>query len=229
MTPRLLTKIKELVEAGATVVGARPLRSPSLADYPRCDWRITSLAEALWGNCDGKAVTEHHLGKGRVIQGQGRPKKCSSAWDAAGLRLPCQRRRHVLRYTHRAGDGVDVYFVANKVGSPEEAVCQFRVQGKRPELWWPETGRIERAAAYNLAGDCVRVPLQLDSFGSVFVLFRSAAEPGPRHLDHVQRPAGNDHGMEERPGSTRANADGTAGTFFRNSLGQAGDGHHIAR
>ena len=35
MTPRLLRKIKELVAAGATVVGPAPLKSPSLVDYPR--------------------------------------------------------------------------------------------------------------------------------------------------------------------------------------------------
>ncbi|NLH15950.1 MAG: glycosyl hydrolase, partial [Phycisphaerae bacterium] len=40
MTPRLLSKIKELVEAGATIVGPRPTRSPSLSGYPECDAEI---------------------------------------------------------------------------------------------------------------------------------------------------------------------------------------------
>ena len=35
MTPALLRKIKQLVEAGATVVGPRPLASPSLNNYPQ--------------------------------------------------------------------------------------------------------------------------------------------------------------------------------------------------
>ena len=35
MTPGLLRKIKELVEAGATVVGDRRVKSPSLTGYPR--------------------------------------------------------------------------------------------------------------------------------------------------------------------------------------------------
>ena len=37
MTPGLVKKIKELVEAGATVIGQPPRRSPSLAGYPQCD------------------------------------------------------------------------------------------------------------------------------------------------------------------------------------------------
>jgi hypothetical protein len=68
MTPRLLSKIKELVSAGATVVGPRPLRSPSLADYPKCDNDVTRLADELWGK--GKpsaAMQERRLGKGRVL------------------------------------------------------------------------------------------------------------------------------------------------------------------
>ena len=37
MTPCLLGKIKQLVAAGATVVGSPPLKSPSLSNYPKCD------------------------------------------------------------------------------------------------------------------------------------------------------------------------------------------------
>jgi alpha-L-rhamnosidase len=37
MTPALLTKIEELVNAGAIIVGLPPLKSPSLTNYPECD------------------------------------------------------------------------------------------------------------------------------------------------------------------------------------------------
>ena len=50
MTPALLRKIKELVEAGATVVGPPPVKSPSLADYPKCDAEVRQLARELWGS-----------------------------------------------------------------------------------------------------------------------------------------------------------------------------------
>src|SRR5262249_32028994 len=52
MTPRLLRRIKELVEAGATVVGPRPLKSPSLSDFPKCDAEVHRLAEQLWGEME---------------------------------------------------------------------------------------------------------------------------------------------------------------------------------
>ena len=92
-----------------------------------------------------------------------------------------------LRYIHRRIEGSDVYFVANKDPQPEEAVCCFRVHGKRPELWWPETGRMEPAAVYDEADGCVRLPLRLDASGSVFVLFRDGAAIEPDRVVSVTR------------------------------------------
>jgi len=52
MTPELLTRIKKLVEAGASVVGYPPAKSPSLSNYPACDQEVQTLAKALWGNLE---------------------------------------------------------------------------------------------------------------------------------------------------------------------------------
>jgi len=64
MTPALLRKVKELVQAGATVLGPPPQRSPSLANYPQCDAEVHGLAQELWGKAAGG---ENRVGKGRVI------------------------------------------------------------------------------------------------------------------------------------------------------------------
>src|SRR5262249_32454418 len=71
MSPRLLARIRELVSAGATVVGARPERSPSLEDFPHCDKTVKDLAEEVWGNCDGSRIKEHNFGRGKVVWGEG--------------------------------------------------------------------------------------------------------------------------------------------------------------
>jgi (4-O-methyl)-D-glucuronate---lignin esterase len=68
MTPALLRKIKRLVEAGATVIGPPPGKSPSLSGFPACDDEIRRLAEELWGNCDGVRVKERGCGRGRIIR-----------------------------------------------------------------------------------------------------------------------------------------------------------------
>lgn len=67
MTPALLKKVRDLVEAGATVVGPRPRKSPSLSGYPACDAEVERLAAEIWGDCDGERVTENAFGLGRVV------------------------------------------------------------------------------------------------------------------------------------------------------------------
>ena len=51
----------------------------------------------------------------------------------------------------------------------------FRVAGQAPELWHADSGRIVRAAVFEAVDGGVRVPLELDARGSVFVVFREAA------------------------------------------------------
>ena len=68
MTPKLLKKITQLVEAGAVVYGAPPVASPSLSGYPQCDTRVQDLATRLWGKTPR---AERKLGKGRIILDQG--------------------------------------------------------------------------------------------------------------------------------------------------------------
>ena len=77
MTPRLLTKVIELVEAGAVVLGTPPVASPSLSGYPQCDTAVQRLANRLWG--DSLAPVKR-VGKGRimldsVVQPEHKPKR----------------------------------------------------------------------------------------------------------------------------------------------------------
>jgi hypothetical protein len=69
MTPGLLRKVSALVKAGATVIGPRPLRSPSLSGYPQCDAEIARLAAELWGSGgnEGGGVLDRAVGQGRVL------------------------------------------------------------------------------------------------------------------------------------------------------------------
>lgn len=80
-----------------------------------------------------------------------------------------------LRYIHKEIDKTDVYFLANPAAQEVEAMATFRVSGRQPELWWPDTGRIERVAVFESHGNRTSIPLRLDPHGSVFVLFPEGA------------------------------------------------------
>jgi hypothetical protein len=376
MTPELLRKLKELTAAGATIVGAPPVKSPSLSHYPACDTEVKSLAAELWGSgAVPEQLSERRFGKGRIFWGgpfksmagattvednslgaarwiwfkEGNPaasappgtryfrravnvvsgselasarllmtadntftcyvngRKAGSGnewetlhalelkpwlkpggnllcvaavnttdspspagligllrlryadgrvveiptdarWDAANTapakwlqdttaaaswttamelgavgmapwgtpRAPAEnvdpipnialveevmqrlgvppdfaaqtkQAAEKLRYIHRALDGSEVYFVANPYSHEVDAVGSFRVAGRQPELWWPESGRREGAGVYETSGEITRVPLHLDSFESVFVLFRPGEKARPDRIVAVTR------------------------------------------
>jgi hypothetical protein len=70
MTPALLTKIGQLIEAGATVIGSPPRKSPSLSGFPACDAQVQKMAGEIWGNNESpKELTERRFGKGRIFWG----------------------------------------------------------------------------------------------------------------------------------------------------------------
>jgi len=175
MTPELLRKVRELVEAGATVLGHRPLQSPSLAHYPRCDDELQQIADQLWGKDEGHTGRgERRVGKGRVVWGQ-TPEQLfeSMHWppdftSTAGSKL---------NYTHRrTEDGADLYFVVNKEAAPVEADLSFRVNGRRPAIYWPQSGEWCELAAYREMDGVTTLPLALDARESAFVVFRDAVQ-----------------------------------------------------
>jgi hypothetical protein len=172
MRPALLAKIKELVENGATVIGVKPRKSPSLSDYPKCDTELSRLADELWGDCDGQAVKERSVGRGKIICGKTPEAVLAEMGVAPDFQSNITAQTPTSRYIHRAADGADIYFVSNSMPRAVDTDCVFRVTGKRPELWHPDTGRIEPVAVYEEVKGGTRVPLRLDRSGSVFVVFR---------------------------------------------------------
>ncbi len=187
MTPPLLAKIKRLVEAGATVVGPKPLRSPSLTDFPRCDEEVRRMANELWGDCDGKTVQEHMLGKGRVVCGRTPQEVLAGEGMPPDFSARPDQYPDSIRYIHKVMGQGDIYFMANKYPQPVEAVCVCRVQDKRPELWWPDSGQIGRPAVYDQSNGTTRLPLHFDPYGSVFVFFRSDATSESDRITSVVR------------------------------------------
>ncbi len=193
MTPRLLKKIIELVEAGATVIGPRPVKSPSLENYPACDEEVKKLAEKLWGDPDGRTIDEDVLDFGaRRMVWRRRPEKVlvksrvksgiTPAQYLADAKVPVDFRAEgglagKVRWIHRTlDDATEVYFVANKRQSGAAGTCAFRVSGKQPEFFWPQTGRIDRAAAWEEKDGVTRLPLHFEPAESLFVVFRPEAK-----------------------------------------------------
>ena len=180
MRPELLKKIHELVKAGATVVGTLPSRSPSLENFPKCDAEVQKLAREIWGNADPKQPGEHQFGKGHIFWG----KSLDTIFAELGLK-PDFENSAQLGFTHRHSDNADIYFVANPKAESLTTTATFRIGDRAPELWWPDSGRIERPAVYETADGVVRMPLSFGPAGSVFVVFREKAAPQTERIVSV--------------------------------------------
>jgi hypothetical protein len=187
MTPEMLRCLQGLVRAGATVVGPRPGHSPSLAGYPECDAQVKETANELWGKCDGTTVLENPDGAGRVVWGKSLEDIFASQNLKQDFEFQGASAATHLAYTHRVAGGTDIYFVSNQRRQFDSAECTFRVSGKAPELWHPDTGVIEPAPVWKPQDGRTTVRLDFDPAGSVFVIFRG----GPGEPDHVIAASGS--------------------------------------
>lgn len=169
-----LTKIVDLAQKGATIIGPKPETTASLVGGPSSEVKRKTIAEALWGDV-GKPSGERNVGTGRVIWG----KTAREVLLADGIKPDAQlvgtRPDQVFDYVHKTGKGtnaLDYYFVSNQTKDAATATATFRVSGKLPELWNPVTGETRPATAYQQADGQTTIPLELTPYGSVFVIFR---------------------------------------------------------
>lgn len=154
MSVTALVQLERLLDAGATIVGARPISSPSLGDS----------AEAFRDVCDRIWAKERHTGFS--IQGD-----LSDAVRQLGIRPTFEIEGGPVRRIGRIVDGRPIIFLAN----PSADEVQVRVvapDGSANLVGWDPVGvcrtRLDRAAS--AVDDRRAFTVALAPFGSLFVL-----------------------------------------------------------
>jgi hypothetical protein len=177
MTLPVLLKLRELVNAGATIVGSKPESTPSLADDTSIFRRV---ADALWG-----AAGMRHVGAGRVLSGSSLAQAMRSLdvepdWhfgsEDAGARLAVLHRR--------LAEG-ELYFVSNRRAAPASGTLSLRVSHMQAEFFRADTGAIEQAS-YRSEGGRAAVRLDLAPDDALFVVLRKLAAAESRLVPAVQ-------------------------------------------
>ena len=164
MSLPVLRAIHQLVEDGATLAGQKPTDDPSLADDH------TEFAK-LNGEPFGDGSGTHKVGKGTVYAGQ----SVDDVFHTMNLKpdfdytKPASDTR--LLFVHRKLADGDAYFVDNRSDNPASVDATFRVAGKSPQLWYAETGK-GVPTSYTSADGHTTVPLKLEPWSTVFVVFR---------------------------------------------------------
>ncbi len=215
--PDVLRKIEKLVAEGMTVIGLRPVKSSGLKDYPGCDAEVTAIAGRLWGNVDGKSVTENRYLKGRVIWGRDINEVLAGMQVMPDFGFRGNHPETALDYIHRTTNEMEIYFVTNRFGMMEfndftyhylttlpdryeQTECFFRVTGKVPELWDPMTGETSEILTWREENGHTIIPLHFEPDGSKFVIFRE--KTASSHITGIRKdnkPVFPSFGFETKP------------------------------
>ncbi|RYU97337.1 glycosyl hydrolase [Emticicia agri] len=148
MTLSVLKKIKILADAGVKVIGAKPEKSPTLTDN---EAEFRKLADEIWSKNNVTSFDKTNLKPDVIINGA----------------------RSKILFRHRQSADQDIYWLNNRGAEPTDAEISFRVKGKVPELWNPQTGKTEKVS-YKIANGRTIIPLKFESWDAYFIVFKGA-------------------------------------------------------
>ena len=181
MSLPVLRRVQAMVHEGAIVIGKRPSDTPSLADDRAA---FQAIVEDLWGATE----QNRNVGKGRVLQEGTVAEALQAANVSPDFTFKKPRPESDVLFVHRRTESADLYYINNRNDQPESIEASFRVTGKAAELWHADTGKVE-PASYSISDGRTTVPLKLDAYGTVFVVFRHPAQKPSLKLPAVQETA----------------------------------------
>ncbi|MDN3663984.1 glycosyl hydrolase [Algibacter miyuki] len=148
-----IKKLGKLAQDGAIVIAQKPIRTPGIETNPNATKEFNELVKKYWDS--------------GLIHLPSTYKKSLSA-VTPDCKLPLG-----MEYAHHKIDNSDFYFVSNQCYDANKGTCTFRVTGKQPELWDPETGKISKNLNWKqLKNGTTEVQLDMTSAQSIFVVFQ---------------------------------------------------------
>ena len=160
MSLPVLRKIAQLAKGGATIMGVKPERTPSLKDDQQ---EFQRLVNEVWSS-----------GNTKVTTGKALAEALTSLNIQPDFSYTKPQQSTKLLYVHRKLSDGDLYWVNNRSDSACDAEVIFRVTGKTPQIWHPETGKTEDAS-YTITNSMTKVKLALTPNDAVFVVFQAPA------------------------------------------------------
>jgi hypothetical protein len=180
MDLEVLRHVERLLQQGATVIGSKPQRTYGLRGYPNDEQQLKQIADRLWDQGTSSQPFRSQVGKGQLISGKPEREVLGELGIGPDFDVWPATARSQIDYIHRRTADEEIYFLRNAGNSSVKFEAQFRVQGKRPELWDAVGGTMLAAAAYQETETGVRLPLDMPAHGSTFVVFVVDQEHRPR-------------------------------------------------
>lgn len=151
MTLPVLKKLQKLVAAGAKVGGTKPQQSPSLSDN---SIEFKKIVDEIWQSENiikgtvGEALNSLNISEDVIVT----------------------NTEHEVLYRHRSASNMDFYWLNNRNVALTTAEVSFRITGKTPKLWHPETGEVIDVS-YKIENGRTTVSLAMESWDAFFVVF----------------------------------------------------------
>ncbi|MFM6948601.1 MAG: glycosyl hydrolase, partial [Aquirufa sp.] len=152
MTLGTLKRVLELAKEGAIITGFAPLASPTLGDNTK---EFASTIEAL------KALPNVHFGKDlkSVLAATNVPED-----------IQISNQKAEILFQHRKVDGKDIYWLNSRSADDNSAKISFRVRGKVPSFYDPQTGKISKIS-YEIKGGRTELDLKFSPWDAQFIVF----------------------------------------------------------
>ena len=152
MSVGILRRLAEFADAGVVICGNKPTRKAGLDGTQE---EFDTLVNRIWNS-----------GKANVTCGKPVTEVMASVIDKDFI----PEGTSEFRFLHRTMPGVEIYWV-NKPSTEYETVkASFRVSGKKPQLWHPESGAVEDVT-YEVKNGRTLVTLPMAPDDAVFVVF----------------------------------------------------------
>ncbi len=160
MSLPVLRKIEKLVKAGATVAGIKPVGTPSLSDDQN---EFNKLVNEIWSSSNARVSSDKSLNE--VLNTMNVTADFTYNKPAPDTKL---------LFVHRTLADREIYWVNNRNSRKETVNANFRMSGKLPLVWHPETGKTE-PLSYSIANGITTVALSLEPNDAVFVVLKDKA------------------------------------------------------
>lgn len=178
----VLQKLENLISKGATVLGYKPVKAVSLVGGKDGAKEFARLSEQIWGTAED-SVGQHVYGKGKVVWGMTSKEYLLSQNVRRDFSIQGNNSKDDYDYIHYTIGDTHIYFVSNQTELSRNVMADFRVCGMQPEIWNALDGSISEAVAFRQANDITTIPLTLDPYGSVIIVFHKNISKKDKETD----------------------------------------------
>lgn len=169
----LLETLRDFCRAGGVLIATRRLPDTAygLMNHEANTARVRAIVEELFGTGADDRVRRNAFGNGAAIYVPDESRQLSEVLASLGPEMDFGRPDPDLAFAHRGDGRKQLYFLVNTSPQRKELSAVFRDGTGAPQLWDAMTGEVFAPRRFRQTARGIEVPLSLNGYGSVLVVF----------------------------------------------------------